>query len=194
MPPAEALHIALQIAKALEAAHAKGIVHRDVKSANVLVTQRGHARITDFGLALMRAPGVADSPTAIQGTPAYMSPEQITGQPLDYHTDIWSWGIVFYEMLTGRLPFQGEHVMAVANAILRTEPPRRPRSRRRCPRPGIACCSVRWRSGRPIGSRARLNSSRCSSCHPTSSPCRRRHGWPRRRARNPGWRSCRSRT
>ena len=123
LPPAEAVHIALQIAKALEAAHARGIVHRDVKSANVLVTPRGHARITDFGLALMRAPGAADSPTAIQGTPAYMSPEQITGQPLDHHTDIWSWGVVFYEMLTGRLPFQGEHVMAMANAILRTEPP-----------------------------------------------------------------------
>jgi non-specific serine/threonine protein kinase len=122
LPPAEAVHIALQVAKALEVAHAKGVVHRDVKSANVLVTPLGHARITDFGLALVRhAGGTADS-TAIVGTPAYMSPEQISGQPLDDRTDIWSWGVVFYEMLTGCLPFQGEHVMAVAEAILRSEP------------------------------------------------------------------------
>jgi non-specific serine/threonine protein kinase len=123
LPPAEAVHIALQIAKALEAAHDKGVVHRDVKSANVIVTPRGHARITDFGLALVRGRGGSDDPTAILGTPAYMSPEQISGQPLDHRSDIWSWGVVFYEMLTGRLPFQGDRLMAVAQAILRTEPP-----------------------------------------------------------------------
>ena len=121
LPPGEAWHVAVQVAKALEAAHEKGIVHRDVKSANIMVTPRGHARIMDFGLALLREAGSSE-PTAVVGTPAYMSPEQISGQRLDHRTDLWSWGVVFYEMLTGRLPFTGDSVIAVAQAIVHSDP------------------------------------------------------------------------
>jgi TolB-like protein/Flp pilus assembly protein TadD len=111
------------VAKALEAAHARGIVHRDIKSANVMVTPRGHARIMDFGLALVRRAGGSADPTSMLGTPAYMSPEQISGEPLDARTDLWSWGVVFYETLTARLPFTGGNVLALAQAITRSTPP-----------------------------------------------------------------------
>jgi serine/threonine protein kinase/tetratricopeptide (TPR) repeat protein len=123
LPPGEAWHVAIQIAKALEAAHEKGVVHRDIKSANVMLTPRGHARIMDFGCALIRGTASATERTVIVGTPAYMSPEQLGAQPLDHRTDIWSWGVVFYEMITGRLPFTGEGMLAVAQAITRASPP-----------------------------------------------------------------------
>jgi serine/threonine protein kinase/Flp pilus assembly protein TadD len=121
LPVPEATHIALQMANGLQAAHARGIVHRDVKSANVMVTEKGHARLTDFGLAHL--PGIDQSePTVALGTPGYMSPEQLRAKPLDLRTDVWSWGVVCYEMLTGRLPFRGDHPLAVAHSILHDAP------------------------------------------------------------------------
>src|SRR5215470_6155214 len=121
IPIDEALPIAKQIAEALEAAHEKGIVHRDLKPANIKLTKDGAVKVLDFGLARMReAEGaatnlsntptlmsVASTPGMIMGTAAYMSPEQAKGRPVDRHTDIFAFGCVLYEMLTGRATFEG---------------------------------------------------------------------------------------
>jgi TolB-like protein/Tfp pilus assembly protein PilF len=117
----EALDIAAQLAAGLEAAHEKGIVHRDIKCSNVLVTPEGWVKIMDFGLA--RAAEVLGEPSVItSGTAAYMSPEQARGDPTDHRTDIWSWGICLYKMLTGRLPFRGTYDAAVTYSVLNEEP------------------------------------------------------------------------
>ena len=131
----EALTIARQIADALEAAHEKGIIHRDLKPANIKVAGNGIVKVLDFGLAKVwdGAPqfDLAGSPRltatdsgerSILGTPAYMSPEQTRGKPLDKRTDIWSFGCVLYELLTGQQPFPGETVSDTIAAILEREP------------------------------------------------------------------------
>ena len=118
IPPAEASAIAAQIAAGLACAHDLGIVHRDIKSSNIMLDASGHVSIMDFGLALapeaVRLTGEGSS----VGTPEYMSPEQVRGGEVDARTDIWSLGIVLFEMLTGGLPFRREHRAAVAHAIL----------------------------------------------------------------------------
>jgi dienelactone hydrolase len=130
LPVSEALPIAIQIADALAEAHRAGILHRDVKSSNVMLSSRGHVKVLDFGLAKRLQPALAPGGTGPEltregttlGTLSYMSPEQLLGKAVDARSDLFSFGVVLYEMLTGRLPFQGSTTVAVADAILHAQP------------------------------------------------------------------------
>jgi len=118
----EVLHIAYQIADGLQEAHEKGIVHRDIKSSNIMLSSRGQPKITDFGLAkLIDRTKLTKAGTTV-GTIAYMSPEQTLGVSVDHRTDIWSFGVLLYEMITGRLPFRGDYDQAVIYSIVNEEP------------------------------------------------------------------------
>jgi len=122
LKPEEAVDLTSQVAAGLGEAHQKGILHRDIKSANIMVTPEGRAKVMDFGLA-KRAGGVSLTMSrTILGTVAYMSPEQARGEALDQRTDIWSLGVVLYELLSGKLPFQGDHDQTVIYSILHKEP------------------------------------------------------------------------
>ena len=118
----EALDIAIQTAQGLEAAHEKGVVHRDIKGANLMVTPQGQVKVMDFGLAQLAEQSRLTKTATMLGTPAYMSPEQAQRLPTDRRTDIWSLGVVIYEMVTGRAPFEGERQQAVLYAIAQEDP------------------------------------------------------------------------
>ena len=136
LPVSEALALARQIAEALEFAHDKGIIHRDLKPANIKITPEGVVKVLDFGLAkgvagagsnpdLTASPSeTSDAPTAgaVVGTAAYMSPEQACGKPVDRRTDIWAFGAVLFEMLTGARPFAGDSTSETLASVLKTEP------------------------------------------------------------------------
>jgi serine/threonine-protein kinase len=117
-----AYELALQIAEGLRAAHEEGIVHRDIKSANIMVLPDGRAKILDFGLARMEGSTMMTTAGVSMGTVAYMSPEQARGEHVDHRTDIWAFGVVLYEMLTGRMPFPGAYEQSVMYAIFNEEP------------------------------------------------------------------------
>jgi len=118
----KALDIAIQVAEGLVEAHKKGIIHRDIKSANVMVTEKGQAKIMDFGLAKVVGGALITKEARTMGTTAYMSPEQAQGKSLDHRTDIWSLGVVLYEMFSGSLPFQGNNEASVLYSVVHEEP------------------------------------------------------------------------
>src|SRR5271154_3479262 len=121
LPPETALQLVHELAEALDCAHGQGVVHRDLKPANILITEEGHAKIADFGIAKLN---LSNHTLAgrILGTPAYMSPEQLNGDPVDGRSDLFSLGVILYTVLTGYRPFQGNSALTVSYKVVNREP------------------------------------------------------------------------
>jgi serine/threonine protein kinase len=160
LPLEEALRYAVQMADALDAAHRKGIIHRDLKPANILMTKSG-VKLLDFGLAKLNQPSGGESRAtetlamtekgAVLGTYPYMSPEQLEGKEADARSDIFAFGAVLYEMLTGKRAFAGESAASIIGAILHTEPA----PAREVTGPWSRCCAGVWRRIQTIVGRRR---------------------------------------
>ncbi len=207
LPVVEALEIAKQIAAALDAAHEKGIVHRDLKPANIKISPDGIVKVLDFGLGKTLVDGDNDPATRhetreglILGTPAYMSPEQARGLVVDKRSDIWSFGCVLYEMITGRQAFDGEDVADTLGRVLQREPDWRllpddhagiaPTARGALPREGSEQASVadcRRRVPDRRSARAHLLRGERVAGLPASDPAVSA-GWRRARRRRDDWR------
>ena len=130
----EAIGIAIQVAQGMAKAHQKGIIHRDIKPANILITNDGVAKIVDFGLAKLAGQARLTKEGSTVGTAAYMSPEQVKGEAVDQRTDIWSLGVLLYEMVTGRLPFKGDLEQSLVHSILTSDPEPTAKTRKDLPR------------------------------------------------------------
>ena len=193
LPLPRALLYAGQILEALEAAHRKGIVHRDLKPANVMVSKSG-VKLLDFGLAQVKAPATAGDQTAtmalstegtITGTLQYMSPEQLQGKEADGRSDIFAFGLTFYEILTGRRAFDGDNAASVISAIMTAEPPALPQQQLAAP-PALdrvlrMCIAKdpddRWQSASDVRRALQLVDLSAGSAEPVPLPKRFRWGW-----------------
>ena len=118
----DVIDIAIQIANGLQAAHEKGITHRDIKSSNIMLTGKGRVKIMDFGLAKVRGNPDLTKVGSTLGTAAYMSPEQFSGEAVDHRSDIWSFGVLLFNMLTGQMPFEGDYEQALMYSIMNQDP------------------------------------------------------------------------
>jgi serine/threonine protein kinase len=148
LDPSEAARLASQVAEALDAAHRRGIVHRDIKPQNVLIDEAGDAKVADFGIALAASRTSTSGTNILLGTPSYMSPEQAMGERVGPESDLYSLGIVLYEMLTGTVPFAAEGALATAMKHL-TEPPLSPRTRNASVPEGMEALMMRLLSKDP---------------------------------------------
>ena len=137
MPADKALKITADVLAALEISHEMGLVHRDIKPGNVMMTKRGVVKVMDFGIARAMQSGVTSMTQTgmVVGTPQYLSPEQALGRGVDARSDLYSVGIMLFQLVTGRLPFDADSPLAIAYAHVQEEPVLRPRSTARCPRP-----------------------------------------------------------